>query len=328
MSLESCVSSLLADDVCVLPTETVYGLACSALSVKAIQKVFDIKGRPPTNPLIVHVLNHIQASDICETNKFSFKLANIFWPGPLTFILPKKKCIPLQLTAGLPNVGVRSPSHPLFRSVLQRVNIPLAAPSANPANKLSPTSPQDIVESFGKDCPEILDGGPCELGIESTVLDLTSSVPNILRLGPIGQTSIEEVLGCRVNCTSGGNSTGTKSEISKSSPGQGSKHYAPDTPLYLYPNINVMLKSEHLKINHVMVLPHPQVLPKVTKRDPFLFYYSQTGKPLDIAKNLFSTLRRADKLNKEIIHTSLFSDNDELYSALNDRLGRAASVRI
>ena len=328
MSLENCVSSLLANDVCVLPTETVYGLACSALSVDAIEKVYRIKGRPPTNPLIVHVLNHTQASDLCVTNKFSKLLANVFWPGPLTFILPKKKCIPIQLTAGLPNVGIRSPSHPLFRSVLQRVKIPLAAPSANPANKLSPTKPLDIVESFGKDCPEILDGGPCELGIESTVLDLTSSVPNILRLGPIGQASIEEVLGVPVNCTSGGETSGSNSEIPKTSPGQETKHYAPDTPLYLYSNINVMLNSKHLKIRHVMVLPHPQVLSNVSKQDPFSLYFSQTGNPLDITKNFFSTLRRADKLNKEIIHTSLFPDNDELYSALNDRLSRAASVRI
>ena len=328
MSLEKCVSSLLANDVCVLPTETVYGLACSALSVDAIERVYLIKGRPPTNPLIVHVLNHNQASELCVTNKFSKLLANVFWPGPLTFILPKKKCIPLQLTAGLPNVGIRSPSHPLFRSVLKKVKIPLAAPSANPANKLSPTRPLDIVESFGKDCPEILDGGPCELGIESTVLDLTTSVPNILRPGPIGQASIEEVLGFPVNCTSGGKATGSNSGIPKTSPGQETKHYAPDTPLYLYSNINVMLNSKHLKIRHVMVLPHPQVFVNVSKQDPFSLYFSQTGNPLDIAKNLFSTLRRADKLDKEIIHTSLFPDNDELYSALNDRLSRAASVRI
>ena len=328
MSLENCVSSLLANDVCVLPTETVYGLACSALSVDAIEKVYRIKGRPPTNPLIVHVLNHTQAGDLCVTNKFSKLLADVFWPGPLTFILPKKKCIPLQLTAGLPNVGIRSPSHPLFRSVLQRVKIPLAAPSANPANKLSPTKPLDIVESFGKDCPKILDGGPCELGIESTVLDLTSSVPNILRLGPIGQASIEEVLGVPVNCTSGGETSGSNSENPKTSPGQETKHYAPDTPLYLYSNINVMLNSKHLKIRHVMVLPHPQVLSSVSKQDPFSLYFSQTGNPLDITKNFFSTLRRADKLNKEIIHTSLFPHNDELYSALNDRLSRAASLRI
>lgn len=276
----------------------------------------------------MHVLTHSQANNICFTNEFSEKLANAFWPGPLTFILPKRDCIPLQLTAGLPNVGIRSPSHPLFRNVLQRVKMPLAAPSANPANKLSPTSPQDIVESFGKDCPEILDGGPCEWGIESTVLDLTSSVPNILRLGPIGQKSIEEVLGCPVNCPRGSNSTGTKAEIPKTSPGQESKHYAPDTPLYLYSDINVMLNSKHVKSGHVMVLPHPHVLANMTKQDPFSLYFSQTGNRLDIAKNLFSTLRRADKLNKEIIHTSLFPDNDELYSALNDRLSRAATVRI
>ena len=328
MSLENCVSSLLGDGVCVLPTETVYGLACSALSVSAIEKVYRIKGRPATNPLIVHVLNHAKANDICFTNEFSEKLANAFWPGPLTFILPKRDCIPRQITAGLPSVAVRSPAHPLFRNVLVRLNVPLAAPSANPANKLSPTSPQDIAEAFGKDCPEILDGGPCELGIESTVLDLTSEFPNILRLGPIGQTSIEEVLGCPVNCTSEANSNGTKSEIPKTSPGQESKHYAPDTPLYLYPNINVMLKSNHLKSSHVMVLPHPPVFAKKTKQGPCSLYFSQTGNPLDISRNLFSTLRRADKLNKEIIHTSLFPDNDELYYALNDRLGRAASVRL
>ena len=328
MSLENCVSSLLANDVCVLPTETVYGLACSALSVDAIEKVYRIKGRPPTNPLIVHVLDHEQASDFCVTNKFSKLLANVFWPGPLTFILPKRKCIPHQLTAGLPNVGIRSPSHPLFRRVLKIVNIPLAAPSANPANKLSPTSPLDIVESFGKDCPEILDGGPCELGIESTVLDLTTSVPNILRPGPIGQASIEEVLGFPVNCTNGGKTTGSNSEIPKTSPGQEIKHYAPDTPLYLYSNIDVMINSKHLKIRHVMVLPHPKVLANISKQEQLSLYFSQTGNPRDIAKNLFSTLRRADKLNKEIIHTSLFPDNEELYSALNDRLSRAASVRI
>ena len=194
MSFKTCAHAILNSGICVLPSETVYGLACSALSKSAIKKVFTLKGRPSSNPLIVHVLNHESAKEFCITNDFSKKLSEIFWPGALTLVLPKRNCIPIEITAGLNTVAIRSPTHPTFRKILNFVRLPIAAPSANPSNKLSPTKYQDVLDAFGKDCPPIIDGGQCEIGIESTVLDLTTKPPCILRLGPVTKYEIEDIL--------------------------------------------------------------------------------------------------------------------------------------
>ena len=326
MSFDACVHALSNDDICILPTETVYGLACSALSVRAIKKVYELKGRPSSNPLIVHVLNHHSASDISYTNILSQKLANNFWPGPLTLILPKKKCIPSEITAGLNSVAVRSPSHPVFRKVLKHVNLPLAAPSANPSNMLSHTNCPNAVSAFGRNCPPFIDGGQCNIGIESTVLDLTSSCPNILRLGPITKDAIENVIGTKIETQNSGKNQLVQTSLQKS-PGQNERHYSPRTNLHLYSTLKQMLNSNNLQKGDILLLPHAN-LNLITTHSKFtLFYLSSTGDPHEITRNLFNILNDADELKKERIHISLFPSNDGLLSAVNDRLSRAATFK-
>ena len=326
MALVDCVHALSNDDICILPTETVYGLACSAFSAEAIRKVYRLKGRPSTNPLIVHVLNHSFAEEISFTNEYSRKLAKAFWPGPLTFILPKKKSIPDEITAGLNSVAVRSPSHPLFRKILEQVQLPLAAPSANPSNKLSPTKFENAIAAFGKNCPPFLDGGQCDIGIESTVLNLTSTSPSISRLGPISKDAIEKVLGIQVGCEK--TILKQTGEIkAKQSPGQGQRHYSPNTPLFLYSTMEQMLHSNAINESDILIMPRakPSLLSPAKKIH--LLYLSSTGEPKEITKNLFKILNDADKLKKKRIHASLFPSDDGLLSAVNDRLSRAATER-
>ena len=153
MSFDDCKTALQNSSICVLPTETVYGLACSAFSQEAVEKVFALKNRPSSNPLIVHVLNHNEASKISYTSKLSEKLAKSFWPGPLTMVLPKKECIPYKITAGLDTVAIRSPSHREFRKMLRSVKLPIAAPSANKSNKVSPTQVSRCVKRVWKRLP-------------------------------------------------------------------------------------------------------------------------------------------------------------------------------
>lgn len=326
MAFIDCVRAILSDDICILPTETVYGLACSALSVNAVKKVYKLKGRPSTNPLIVHVLNHRSAGEICLTNEYSRKLAKVFWPGPLTLILPKKKSIPNEITAGLSSVAIRSPSHPLFRKILEQVQLPLAAPSANPSNKLSPTKFEIAVAAFGKNCPPILDGGPCDIGIESTVLNLTSASPTILRLGPITKDAIEKVLEIKVECPLKGTKL-RKVGKAEQSPGQGYKHYSPNTPVYLYSTLEQMLNLNTINKHDILILPHNNSSVLSTTINNSVLYLSSNGDPSEITRNLFKILNDADKLKKKRIHVALFQEDNGLLSAVNDRLSRAATER-
>ena len=325
MSFDSCAEALLCDDICVLPTETVYGLACSALSTKAISQVFLLKGRPSCNPLIVHVLNHDSAKEFCFTNDLSKKLCEKFWPGPLTLVLPKKNCIPNEITAGLNSVAVRAPAHPIFRKILNSVKLPIAAPSANPSNKLSPTKYQDVLDAFGEKCPPIIDGGQCKLGIESTVLDLTSDKPCILRAGPITKREIGAVLNIEIVDNSA--ALITSKEPSRKSPGQGIKHYAPNTPLYLHSTVESMISSKIISKNDVLILPRDKINIRQIKNNICLLSISSSDNYHDTARNLYGVLRKADKLNKEKIHISLYSSINDSFTAINDRLTRASTKR-
>tara|TARA_B110000483_G_scaffold236299_1_gene309152 strand:+ start:82 stop:1062 length:981 start_codon:yes stop_codon:yes gene_type:complete len=326
MSFDSCTHAILNSGICVLPTETVYGLACSALSKAAIEKVFSLKGRPSNNPLIVHVLNHDSANEFCVTNDFSKKLSDFFWPGALTLVLPKRKCIPIEITAGLNTVAIRSPTHPTFRKVLNFVKLPIAAPSANPSNKLSPTKYQDVLDAFGEDCPPIIDGGQCEIGIESTVLDLTTQTPSILRLGPITKDEIEAVLKIQIQ----NKALYTKKHIVSpiKSPGLGSKHYAPDTPLHLHSTFKSMISSKFIGENDVVILPKDKVYNGQFKTNIPILFLSTSNNHEETAKYLYGILREADKLNREKIHISLYSTHNESFNAINDRLTRASTKRI
>lgn len=213
---------LRAGGLVAFPTETVYGLGANALDATAVQRIFAAKGRPLSSPLIVHVDSIGMARELAsEWPEAAEKLAHKFWPGPLTVIVPKKPIIPDIVTAGLPSVGLRIPAHPVAIALLQAAKIPLAAPSANRFTQLSPTTAEHVRTGLGNAVDMILDGGPCSIGIESTVISLAGPTPKILRPGMISQPQIEAVIGPV--------ETGTGAE----SPGQHPKHYSPRTRVVL-----------------------------------------------------------------------------------------------
>lgn len=213
---------LRAGRLVAFPTETVYGLGANALDETAVRRIFDAKGRPHSSPLIVHIANIAMGQELARAwPPHAELLARRFWPGPLTLILPKRPHVPDLVTASLPSVGLRIPAHPLAQALLEAAQIPIAAPSANRFTELSPTTAEHVREGLGSRIDMILDGGPCSVGIESTVLSLVADIPRILRPGMISQTQIEQVIG-HVE-------TGAGAE----SPGQHPRHYSPRTPIIL-----------------------------------------------------------------------------------------------
>jgi L-threonylcarbamoyladenylate synthase len=210
------------------PTETVYGLGANALDATAVGRIYAAKGRPDYNPLIVHVADAASARAVtAEWPDRAQALADTFWPGPLTIVLPKRPAVPDGVTAGLPSVAVRVPSHPIAHALIAAANIPVAAPSANRSMALSPTTAQHVADSLGDRVDLILDGGPTTVGIESTVVDLTGDTPRILRPGMISAPEIERVIGpLGVASTPSG-------EQARQSPGMLDRHYSPRARLIL-----------------------------------------------------------------------------------------------
>jgi len=209
---------LRAGKLVAIPTETVYGLAANALDEAAVQRIFEAKGRPFSSPLIVHVADLAMARGLAlEWSPVAEALAARFWPGPLTIIVPKNNKVPAIVTAGLPSVALRMPSHPIALAVIAAAKLPLAAPSANRFTHLSPTTAQHVRDGLGDAVDFVLDGGACSVGIESTVISLAGVVPRILRPGMVSRTQIEEAIG-PVEVGAGAES-----------PGQHPKHYSPRT---------------------------------------------------------------------------------------------------
>jgi len=208
-----------AGELVVMPTETVYGLAANALDENAVRKIFEAKGRPESNPLIVHVASLETARNLAsEWPGDAQTLAERFWPGPLTIVVPKQSSVPDIVTASLPSVALRHPAHPVAQALLRETRLPVAAPSANRFTELSPTTPQHVPEEFAS---MILDGGPCTVGIESTVISLIGGQRRILRPGMVSRAAIEEAIGP------------VEVGVGAESPGQHAKHYSPRTPVFL-----------------------------------------------------------------------------------------------
>ena len=213
------------------PTETVYGLGANALDPSAVKRIFEAKGRPATNPLIVHVTGPAQAQELAAVwPRAAEALAQHFWPGPLTLVLPRTLRVCDEVTGGGPTVALRMPAHPVALALLEAAGVPIAAPSANRSSRLSPTTAQHVVRQLGGLIDIILDAGPCRGGIESTVLDLTTLPPRILRPGLITATEIRAVIGLPVDDTMTAAHHGDKPARS---PGQMARHYAPRTRLVL-----------------------------------------------------------------------------------------------
>ena len=208
------------------PTETVYGLGANALDRDAVLSIFSAKGRPADNPLIVHIHDRKQLEPLCEIPERALPLMDAFWPGPLTILCTRKPAIPDQVTAGLPTVAVRMPSHPVARAMLEACALPIAAPSANSSGRPSPTTAAHVLEDMNGKIPLIIDGGMCDVGVESTVLDLCHGDPVILRPGGVTREMISGVLNCEVSIA--GSVLRPLRENEKAlSPGMRYRHYAP-----------------------------------------------------------------------------------------------------
>jgi L-threonylcarbamoyladenylate synthase len=220
---------LRAGRLVAFPTETVYGLGANALDAAAVARLFAAKGRPATNPLIVHVASPAEVPAVAAAwPEAAAQLAAAFWPGPLTLVLPKADAVPVAVTAGGPTVAVRCPDHPVALALLREAGVPVAAPSANRSGELSPTTAAHVLKSLGGRVDAVLDGGPCRRGLESTVLDVTGPVPRVLRPGPVTVPMLETVVGP----VAVGAQPGTAR-----SPGLQSQHYAPRTPVELADNL-------------------------------------------------------------------------------------------
>ncbi len=241
---------LRAGELVALPTETVYGLAANALDAGAVERIFAVKGRPAHNPIIVHVAGPEMARRCTDAwPESAARLAREFWPGPLTLVLPKAQEIPAVVTAGGGTVGVRWPSHPLIQAVIRECGFPLAAPSANPANRVSPTTAEHVRASLGGKVRLIIDGGQCQVGIESTVLDLTVDPPRVLRPGMIHEESLRTAMECGVGSGECGIGEGEGGALR--SPGNLRRHYSPRAKLIIAGwrddgELEAAVKGEHL----------------------------------------------------------------------------------
>ena len=299
-NIDLVINDLIKGNPVALPTETVYGLAANSLNPDAVIRIFKIKRRPHFDPLIVHI------SDISEINKYCrnipddvFKLSEKLSPGPITYVIKKRKIIHDLVTSGLKTVAIRIPSHPLFLRVLKEIKFPLSAPSANLFGRISPTSAKEVLKELNGKINYILDGGKCRIGIESTILGFIDGEIIILRPGYITKSEIENILGKKIFFR--------KHHGAVLSPGLMKSHYAPRTPLYFIEGY----------INNKALL----------KYNAGFFDISKYKSLNNIASNLFSELRKFDEKNFDFIITERVINSGIGY-AINDRLEKASSGTI
>ena len=287
----------------VVPTETVYGLAGNAYSDFSVKRIFKLKKRPMNNPLIVHYLDINQLKEDCHINENFIKLYNKFSPGPITFILKLKSESKISqfVTNKQKSLAVRFPKHPLFRKLLKNLNYPLAAPSANISTRLSSVKESDVIEEFGSKIKYILNGGKCQIGVESTIINLTSK-PTILRFGGLDTLEIQKVLKRKILIN-----TSSKNKVA---PGQFPLHYSPGIPLRI--NIKKPKKDE------AFVLIKKR---KITYKN--YYYLSKKNDLKQSAKNLYSLLRKIKKDGYKMIAVEKIP-NKGIGKTINDRLNRAS----
>jgi L-threonylcarbamoyladenylate synthase len=304
--IEIAVKEILNGNVVALPTETVYGLGANGMHKNAVLKIFEVKKRPHFNPLILHIYS------IEDLKKYAkhipdevYKLAESYSPGPITYVLEKKSIVPDIITAGLDSVAIRFPSHKMFREVLKESKVPIAAPSANMFGRISPVTARDVYKELKGKINYILDGGKCEVGIESTVISFLDDKVKLLRPGYVTAKDIEKVIGKKL--------TGRKSADSESkeknnkkylSPGLLKSHYAPFTPLYIVEDLSA--------------------LTKISKQNFFHIDLSKYKNLKSIASNLFKEFRIADEKKYDFI-TIQKVENTGLGIAINDRIEKAST---
>jgi L-threonylcarbamoyladenylate synthase len=303
---------LMRGDLVAIPTETVYGLAANALNEMAVLSIFEVKARPFFDPLIIHVHSIEALSQYAELHDVRLVLlANTFWPGPLTLLLPKKNAIPNVVTSGLEQVAVRIPNHLLTLELLKKLGVPLAAPSANPFGYISPTEAKHVIKQLGNKLAYVLDGGSCDVGLESTIVGVEDGELCVFRLGGLAIEEIEKIVGrvqLRLN-----NSSNPKA------PGQLKSHYAPKKPV-LIGNINQLIKENTTKKIDIICFGEKEY----TGNELTIFNLSPTENLKEAAINLFAFLRLGDESDADLIIAELLPEIG-LGRAINDRLKRASA---
>jgi L-threonylcarbamoyladenylate synthase len=339
--IEKAARLLAAGELVAIPTETVYGLAANALNAKAVARIFEVKNRPHFDPLIVHVgagqgpespmsgmtsmgpcrdaakaeayLRRMLDPYVREFPAWALKLARASWPGPLTLVLPRKPIIPDIVTSGLDTVALRIPAHFATLKLLESLSFPLAAPSANPFGFVSPTTAQHVIDQLGGKIPYVLDGGPCGIGLESTIVGEVNGAPSVLRLGGMRLEEIEAVIGKVALATSGGKPL---------APGNLDSHYAPRTPLYFD---DLGYTQRGFAPGEIAMLLYMKELAGVPVDQQRVL--SPLGDLNEAAQRLFAAMRELDALcaarGLKAIFTQKFPDSG-LGRAINDRLKRAS----
>ena len=308
--IQKAITLLTNEKLVAIPTETVYGLAGNIFSEKAIKSIFSTKKRPFFNPLIVHISSANSLNDIVIHLPEKAKLlADAFWPGSMTLVLKKNDKIPDIITAGKNTVAVRVPNHPVTLELLKQLPFPLAAPSANPFGSISPTKPEHVERYFKDDIEQVLDGGSCTNGIESTIIGFENDEPIIYRLGALALEDIEAVVG-KINIKN-------KEEISPDAPGMLARHYAPATRTFLVDNVANEVKKHSGKKIGILVFKDSLNAPFLTE-----IILSKKGSMQESASKLYDSLHELDHQNLDVIITEKFP-NHGLGKSINDRLQRA-----
>jgi L-threonylcarbamoyladenylate synthase len=296
------------------PTETVYGLGCDAMNADAAAKVFEAKQRPQFDPLIVHIADREQLETVVSSlPPLAQQLMDTFWPGPLTLVLPKHAAVQDLVTAGLPTVAVRMPNHPVALTLIREAGTPIAAPSANPFGYVSPTTAQHVADGLGENVDVILDGGPCSLGVESTIVSLVGQTPELLRPGTITIEQLSTIIGPVRRSSPAGEKP--------VAPGQLTRHYATQTPVTILPSAGTrpMLGSDERA--GLLTFSQAQNKDNLFSATEVL---SPTADLREAAQNLFAALRRLDHLGLDRIYAEPCTEQG-LGLAIMDRLRRCAA---
>lgn len=311
-NIADALSLLLRNELVAIPTETVYGLAGNAFNDEAVAKIFAAKNRPSFDPLIVHTSSWSKLEEIVQNiPSQAHSLADAFMPGPLTLLLPKQDIIPDIVTAGSPIVAVRIPQHPLTLKLLERLPFPLAAPSANPFGYISPTNPQHVAQQLGDKIGYILDGGPCTVGVESTIVGFEAGQCTVFRKGGIAVEAIEALIGPVV--------VRAQSTSNPQAPGMLQSHYAPKVPLFLGDIESLLSQYSGQQIGIISFQKKFAGIPAQQQ-----VVLSEQGDFTEAARGLFAGMRHLDNLPLDVILAELLPERD-LGRAINDRLRRAAS---
>jgi len=324
--IEKAAKLLREGQLVALPTETVYGLGANGLDENAVAKIFEAKGRPQDNPLILHIADASQIADFCrDIPQAAYLLAEKFWPGPLTMVLPAKDCVPKRTTGGLSTVAVRCPDHPVTREIIRKAGVPIAAPSANLSGKPSTTTAQHVLDDHKGRLPLIVDGGPSRVGVESTIVDLTDSRPRLLRPGGITPEQLLEVLGDLVI------DKAVTAQINKDAvvkaPGMKYRHYAPQCPLVIVTGDKekaaAYIRSHYEQGNRVLCFR--EELPLYTGCDPLA--YGTEADAATLSAGLFAALRVLDDPAVTKVYARCPEGGGMAY-AVQNRLKKAAAFQI